>query len=498
MTSEKESATGHDDPSPEVDHGTDPFGLPAHSALAWTAVAVISIAILCLRNLWVFSTPLHEDTDYAANSILVDQAHNFHLLVGNYSREGFNHPGPAFMYIQSFGQDLFFALLHIVPYQYNGQLVGVFVLNGVILASVALVLARHTGSWSIAIVGLSVVVLMLGSTAYWSSAWMPYLYVAPFLLATIVGVSVAVGALGDLPIFTFAVCLLIHGHVAFIGIMGIYVVIVAVAWLLASRRLGPRGDQLRSHRKSLVLSGVVLALFTLPIALNLVLHWPGQWKLYWDYAHVNSHQHAHTFSQVVTYVEQYWPGGHRGLLALLLAGIAAVIVAMMERDRNRRLFFLGLLVAVVIMTLEVTGYAFKGVDVLSLTYTGYFYYAVPPLIVAVLVLEGGCSLLAALAGRNPSWSTGVVMICVAGLLGVGGMYLLVSQPSFYNPYRGDPALPSMAASVDHASARQGRDVAIDLAAPGCLRPTGPTLSGSWWRRPGRDFNRVSPTRRGSS
>ncbi len=477
MISSLESTMRKNDLPIELDCDTDPFALPAHSALAWTAVALTCTAILCLRNLWVFSLPLHEDTDYAANSILVDQAHNFQLLVGNYSREGFNHPGPAFLYVQSFGQDLFFSFLHIVPYQYNGQLVGVFVLNSVIVALVALVLARHTGSWAVAIVALSAVLLTMGSTAYWSSAWMPYLYVAPFLLAIVVGVSVAVGALGDLPIFTFAVCLLIHGHVAFIGIMGIYVVMVAGAWYLSSSRLGRRRDQLRSHRGSLVLSSAVLALFALPVVLDLVLHWPGQWKLYWTYAHTNSHKNVHTFGQIVTYIERYWTGGHQGLVAMLLLGIGAVIVAVMERDRNRGLFFLGLLVTVVIMTLEVAGYAYKGVDVLSLAYTGYFYYAVPPLIVAVLVMELGCKLREALTGWSPSWTIGVAMICVSTLVALVGVYLLASQPSFYNSYRGDPALPSMAASVEHAKARQGRAVAIDLAAPGVLAADWPDVVG---------------------
>jgi len=477
MITEVELATGHDDPSVEVDQGSDPFAMPAHSVLKWTAVAVTSLAILCLRNIWVFSIPLHEDSDYAANSILVNQAHNFQLLVGNYSREGFNHPGPAFLYIQSFGQDLFFAFGHIVPSQYNGQLVGVFVLNSVIIAMVASVLARHARSWVVAIVTLAVVLLMMGSTGYWSSAWMPYLYVAPFLLAVVAGVSVAVGALGDLPIFALAVCLLIHGHVAFIGIMGIYVLIVSVACVLTSRRLDGWRDQLRSHRRPVVLSAVVVVLFAVPIVMNLVLHWPGQWKLYWDYAHTNGHKNVHTFGQVVDYVERYWPGGHRGLLALALAGIAALIVAAMERNRNRRLFLLGLLAAVVVVTLETAGYAFKGVDVLSLAYTGYFYYTVPPLIVAVLVLELGCLLRGALTRWRPGWARGTVPICVLAVVASAGLYLLASQPSFYNPYRGDSALPRMAASVEQARARQDRAVAIDLAAPGALSADWPDVVG---------------------
>ena len=88
---------------------------PAHPKLVTAIVALSIAAILCIRNFWVFSLPIREDGDYAANSILVNQAVHFHLLVGNYSREGFNHPGPAFLYIQSFGQDVFYTALHLVP-----------------------------------------------------------------------------------------------------------------------------------------------------------------------------------------------------------------------------------------------------------------------------------------------------------------------------------------------------------------------------------------------
>ena len=44
-----------------------------------------------------------------ANSILIEQARRFTLLVGNYSREKFNHPGPAFLYVQAWGESLFWA-----------------------------------------------------------------------------------------------------------------------------------------------------------------------------------------------------------------------------------------------------------------------------------------------------------------------------------------------------------------------------------------------------
>src|SRR6185437_13578817 len=69
----------------------------APSALAWAGPFGVMLGILLARNAWLFSVPAYEDADMGAYSIQVEQARRFALLVGNYSREKFNHPGPAFL-----------------------------------------------------------------------------------------------------------------------------------------------------------------------------------------------------------------------------------------------------------------------------------------------------------------------------------------------------------------------------------------------------------------
>ena len=68
--------------------------------------------VLLGRNAFLFTAPVHEDADVGAYSILIEQARRFTLLVGNYSREKFNHPGPAFLYVQSWGESLSATILH--------------------------------------------------------------------------------------------------------------------------------------------------------------------------------------------------------------------------------------------------------------------------------------------------------------------------------------------------------------------------------------------------
>ena len=453
------------------------YPLPPHSILAGSLVGLLATVAMCVRDHAVFTTPFYEDTDYAANSILVNQAVHFHLLVGNYSREGFNHPGPAFLYIQSLGQDLFYSLLHIVPYQYNGQLLGIFVLSGALIALTTIVLTRRYQSWLIALAGLGAVLLLTGATVVWASAWMPYVYVAPFLFAVVAGASVATGALEDLPLFVFGVCLLVHGHIAFVGIMGLYVIVVAATWFVVVLQQGGPKIALRAYRRHVAAGIVIIAIFLVPVVLELILHWPGQLSLYWHYIHGNGQKNPHTVGQALSYVKLFWPGGSLGIALLVLSGVIAAVLAVRDPDRGRRLFSFGILGAVVVMSIEVAAYGLKGVDELTLTYTGYFYYVVPPLLLSVLVMEVGSHLrmaatarLSAGQARRATWGFAALAVVVL-------VVLLVSEASFYNPYRGDPHLPAMARTVQRDAEAKHEAVAINLGTVGAPYSDWPDIVG---------------------
>jgi hypothetical protein len=109
------------------------------------AAAVALVAVLCVRNRFLFTSRLYEDADMGANSILVEQARHFTLLVGNYSRDHFHHPGPAYMYVKAAGESLFWAWLHVVPSAWNGQLLAVYALNAMFVALAVGVVYGWTG-----------------------------------------------------------------------------------------------------------------------------------------------------------------------------------------------------------------------------------------------------------------------------------------------------------------------------------------------------------------
>jgi hypothetical protein len=81
----------------------------------WPGTFAAMAVFLLGRSRFLFTTRLYPSADPAANSILVVQAEHFTLLHGNYSREGFFHLGPAYLYLMAAGQWLFHDTTHLVP-----------------------------------------------------------------------------------------------------------------------------------------------------------------------------------------------------------------------------------------------------------------------------------------------------------------------------------------------------------------------------------------------
>jgi hypothetical protein len=187
------------------------------------------VAVACLllvRSRFLFTTRLYESADPADNSILVAQASRFTLLHGNYSREGFFHPGPAYLYLMAAGQWLFHDVTHLVPTGWNGQLIAILLLNSALLAALAWIVGGWAGSaWAAAAAAatalgyaavLSLDVPVSLNPQILASNWMPDVYVPTFLVFLVAGASVAAGRTAHLWLLAATGWLLIHGHAAFL------------------------------------------------------------------------------------------------------------------------------------------------------------------------------------------------------------------------------------------------------------------------------------------
>ncbi|MGN9906804.1 hypothetical protein ACTMTJ_04525 [Phytohabitans sp. LJ34] len=398
--------------------------------------------LLLLRNPVTFGRVVYERGDFAANSIITADAKHFDLLVGNYSRLGFHHPGPAFFYVQAFGEWLLYDLLGAVPTPWNGQWVALLALNSVLLGLSLAIVHSWTGSRAVtALCGAAGVLYFAVQPAILASAWMPDLYVAPFLLLLTAAASVAAGRVGHLPALALAAGLLVHGHVSFL-LFAPAIAGAAVATSLLTAR-----PAWREARVAVLGAAAVLAVFALPIALNLLLHWPGEFARYFGYGGGHATPAA---GEVAGYVLRYYapwtPAG--AVVAAAFFGAAALLTRRLPPGPPRRFLAAGVCAAA-LATILFVGYVARAVDDLRFTYVGQFTRAVPLLLLWIAV-AAAASLPS--ARRAPAW---LVTAVVIGALGVGSR-----APALHTMPEHVPDMPAVMAALDRYTG--GRPAVMDV------------------------------------
>jgi hypothetical protein len=422
----------------------------SYPALPWVLPFGLVLGILLVMNSWLFTTPVYEDGDMGAYSIQIEQARRFRLLVGNYSREKFNHPGPAFLYVESWGEDLFYAMDRLVPTAWNGQVLGLYLLTS-FFAACAVVIAYRWGGWRAAIVMLGGLGLLgVLHPLVFSSSWMPYAYVPAYLLFVVSAASVAAGRSRDAWMAAVSGWFLIHGHACFLLFVPLLSGGVIAFRLLPylRRRTWPRVP-----RGVWVPVAVISALFLVPILAELVRHWPGNFGKYFSYSS-SGKSGAHPTSQVVAYILWFWWPSHQPSAWLVVIGLVAVAVAAvwwMPRGPVRRLCA-ALLGIDALSSVGFAVYAFKGIDQLNQHYIGYFYWTGP--LLAVLAIALAATEMIA-ARRLPQLARGVVTALVlAGFVGFAVVPSSARAASEPDPTFigltgsfGDPSLPAAVARV---------------------------------------------------
>ncbi len=424
----------------------------------WVVPSALLFALLCVRNHFLFTTRLYEQGDAGANSILINQAKHFTLLFGNYSREGFNHPGPAYMYVQAFGEYLFQDTLHVVPTAWNAHMLSVFALDCVFLALAVAVVYGWTRSLAGAAACFAVFAgFAIAYPPIVNSDWMPYMYVLAYMVFVIAAGSLAAGRMQDAWIFALTGWFLIHGHACFL----FFVPLITLAVLAAV--LWPRRRRLRASARSLFRDrrgvwlpvAVISAVFLLPIIVNVALHWPGDFGKYLSYGS-SGQAGGHGVRQVVKYALWFWwPHGHAWAAALIPVAAYAIALAVtvwLSRGPMRRFLF-ALLAVNVISSLAFFVYAAVGIDDLTEYYIGYFYWSAPLVTVLVIVLGAIGSLRARL-------STGIAVLAAMVTLAV-----LAVIPGTHTASTNDidEALPQVVATL--AARAPGKTIVLHIDHP---------------------------------
>jgi hypothetical protein len=351
------------------------------------AAVFLTMAALMLAGwLPVTAKLLFEYGDAAANALLVLDAKRGVLLTGNYSRVGFNHPGPAYFYVMAAGEYLFHDLLHLTPTPMGGQDLGTAVLNAGWLSLLWALLVRFSRSIGAATLGLAAFIAytVLNEPGFLFGVWMPFLYFAPFAVFTLALARVTSGRLDALVPLALAMGFLIHGHASFIGITGLMIIIGALVHVSARRWLSPEvwpklisPDTVTRNRGRLIGAAAIIVVFLLPPVAQTVLHFPGPLG---QYAGYGGGRHSNALGASLTYVFACWGGVQMLLPALVLMALLLMISGGDRRKLGERLGFAAAMAA---STVAVLFYTVFAIDFLDQAYIIFFYRAVPGLLAAV-------------------------------------------------------------------------------------------------------------------
>lgn len=470
------------------------FGPSGVGRWVWLGAFALLSGLMLIRSSFLFTTRLFETSDQAANSILVAQAQHFALLHGNYSREAFFHPGPAYLYVMAAGQWLFHDVTHLVPTPWNGQLIAILLLNSALMATVVWIVYGWSGSvWA----SSAAVALIIGLAAavdvgvpaginrdILAANWMPDLYVPTFFAFLVAAASVAAGRSSHLWLLAATGWLLIHGHVEFLFFVPLIGAATAAFALWPARR-APWSAITRflrhgwPHYAPAVLISIV---FAVPIAADLILHWPGEFGKYVSYARSAQAGH-HTVGQAIHYVLWYWaPGAFWvALLVACVAVAAALAVAQVfpsvatasdsaatasdsmatasDASVPLRRFLLAAMYVCAVTTAGMIYYAVRGIDDVRAVYIGFFYWSVPLLTFLVVAI----GLIAALQGRV------ITRFAVAGALIVALGFGADSPALRADVHNNEPAL--FTATTTLAARAHGRLIV--------LRVGGGTVFDAW-------------------
>lgn len=417
---------------------------PTTTPWPWRQLLLIMLlftAVVVAVNWSVIRTANIEVGDFAANGLLVQDAKSFSLWTGNYSRVGFNHPGPAIMYVLAFGELVFHDWLHLVPSPFSGQIVGIALYTAFWMTSIMAMLRLSLGSTTAAAVTLAVFAVGIAYVDHriLVGMWFPNLYVLPFAAMLVAGARLVDGHTESLPMLAIACGFLINGHVSFVAILGIIFLTVLVGNFLLSRQFRQLPVLLSvqfatQNRRPLLRFTVILAIFLIPLLVETILRYPGPIA---DYIAYNGHNAPNTALQAFRYVGLFWGGTSFSVLLGAALGVM-VLVQAARVDQPTGNGMRALAVTFVGATLALMFYAKFGIDMLKMKYIALFYYAVPTLLVAL-----------ALGSAYMAWRTkrpGTGAVAIVTVLSVMTI-VKIHEPVDYGPQYNQPDIAAVYASL---------------------------------------------------
>ncbi len=230
------------------------------------SAVIFAVVAIWQHHAFIFGPGVDESGDFAANALQIEGARQFRELHGNYSRWGFNHPGPAFFYVYAVGEQVLNRWMGLVESPHQAHIIAGILLQACFLgagvASVS-ILSGH----KLPILLCAVVILHFAIAGRsLACIWMPNALLGPTFALYPLAACVALGHIGLLPVLVITCGFLVSAHVA----QPLFVIPVAAAaiTLLSIRvKSSQKSDGLLAP---VLTSAGVMLLFVLPLIIDLI------------------------------------------------------------------------------------------------------------------------------------------------------------------------------------------------------------------------------------
>jgi hypothetical protein len=353
--------------------------------------------------------------DAAADMLLIERARHDWLLTGHYSRFGFHHPGPFFLYARYFAETL---LGDAPPSPYGAQLTSVIAVNVFFIGLAATTAAALVGpffgpNWKVAatVSAATVVVLLIQDNGVGMLAhpWMPFVLVAPFLAFVLLLAGTARGRLWMLPAASFCGGVLVHGYAPLVLFVGVSWPLALAAGVIQRRRSNPQVPAF--PRGPLVASAAIIVLFVAPIILDMAINRPDNVATILTVAQAMPPVVGAPPAEIAAFVAGFW----KSILPVLWMAAAAG-VAFAWRDAGARAAIAHVIAVAGLMTLLAALYAWRAPGPLA-PFIAQFYLGTP---LAVVVIAVASAVTAGM--RRAPRPVGFAVALAAVALAFGGAF----------------------------------------------------------------------------
>ncbi|PTY04651.1 hypothetical protein DB347_18230 [Opitutaceae bacterium EW11] len=226
----------------------------------------LALSTILVLTSWSFlRSPVHEEGDAALNALQIERAKSFQEIHGNYSRFHFNHPGPAFFYVDAAAEAVLTDRLHLMSPNCAHTLANMLLQAAFLSLTLYLLASLFEQPLFIPLALLGGAIHFARAGQAFTSIWPPHVLLMPFLAFWASCVSVGNGRGRHLPWLALTGSFLVHGHVAQpLFVVSLTVLSYAALWLQARRPMPVRAFPW-AHAGALL----VIALFVLPLAIDL-------------------------------------------------------------------------------------------------------------------------------------------------------------------------------------------------------------------------------------